>query len=130
VSDGERNQGHAGGGFDPAVVIVDPRKFTDYVLSPDALGGKDGVFLDRLGFRPNNLDDADFLVQTYTSQAVAAIRSGAYRLHRRDAHGQRITIVVVVRNVPLRSGWMVEAGGVVRLLTPFSGFVRPERSDQ
>ena len=106
----------------PAAIIVDPRKFLEYVLVPGGAGGKSEVFLGLLGFRPGNSEDALELVTIYAGQAADRVEVGDYALSLRDEHGQRITITIEVRGVPLRTGWMVEPEGALRLLTPFSGF--------
>jgi hypothetical protein len=48
----------------PSRIVADPRKFREYVLVADHPSGKDGVFLDLLGYRPNEADDADELAAT------------------------------------------------------------------
>jgi hypothetical protein len=39
-------------------IIGDYRKFLNYVLVPNHKTGKDKIFIDTLGFRPNSNEDA------------------------------------------------------------------------
>ncbi len=110
-----------------ARIIADPRKFRDYVLNPGHAGGKDRIFLGTFGFRPKSGADAWALARTYEEQAREQIDSGDVRFGDSDEHGHRCTIVIHVRGVRLRTGWILRRGGVLWLTTPFSGFARATR---
>jgi hypothetical protein len=103
-------------------VTGDVRKFSDYVLSPENAIGKDKIFLDRLGFRERNLEDAQILLDTYLTQAEAKLSEGQYQIGRVDQFGQRFTIEINVRGLTLLTGWILTDGSILRLTTPFAGF--------
>ena len=111
--------------FAPRVFEVSLRKFADYVLVPDHKSGKDRIFINRLGFRPRNLDDARYLVDVYLARARWAVAEGAYQLREADEYGIRCIIIVPVRGVAIRSVWLLRPNGVFELVTPFSGYGRP-----
>ncbi|MCY7272252.1 MAG: hypothetical protein LH702_00545 [Phormidesmis sp. CAN_BIN44] len=104
-------------------ITGDPRKFSDYVLIPNHKSGKDKIFLGLLGYRPNNLDDAQTLLETYITQAQAKFAAQDYTVGERDRHGQRFTIVIEIRGKRLLTGWILDNQGTLKLATPFSGFV-------
>ncbi len=106
-----------------ARIIADPRKFRDYVLTPDYPGGKDHIFLQTLGFRPRSVVDAWELARLYEEQAHERIVADDVIFAGAVEFGDRYTMTVVVRGVALRSGWLLR-DDVLRLTTPFSGFVR------
>jgi hypothetical protein len=103
-------------------VTGDVRKFSDYVLSPENAIGKDKIFLDRLGFRERNLEDAQILLDTYLTQAEAKLSEGQYQIGRVDQFGQRFTIEITVRGLTLLTGWILTDRSILRLTTPFAGF--------
>jgi hypothetical protein len=107
-----------------ARIIADPRKFRDYVLRPGHPRGKDRVFLGTLGFRANSAVDAWNLARLYEEQARQQIVAGAVTFGRADEHGLRCTIIIVVRDVELRTGWLLRFDDVLWLVTPFSGFAQ------
>jgi len=100
----------------------DLRKFSEYVLSPNHKSGKDKIFLGLLGYRPNNFDDAQALLETYITQAQIKFVAKDYTIGERDHHGQRFTIVVEIRGKSLLTGWILDNQGTLKLATPFSGF--------
>jgi hypothetical protein len=108
----------------PRVISASPRKFTEYVLDPTRPGGKDRVFLNRLGYRAWNDEDANTLAALYVQAAQTAIHAGTYAVRDRTAYGLRITIPVEVRGVVLLTGWLFRPDGALTLATPFSGFAR------
>ncbi len=106
-----------------ARIIVDPRKFREYVLVPGNARGKDRLFLGTLGFRPYSADDAWELVRIYEEQVSQRIASGDIEFAGTITFGDRYTIEIVVRGVALRTGWLL-GDDVLRLTTPFTGFAR------
>lgn len=113
--------------------IAPVEKFRDYIFKPGATHGKDSIFRS-LGY---NQQHSQRLVEIYEQQAAAKYSSGDFTLGLRDEYGQRvdieIEIVVIILTESsehiaetsfLRSGWMVQAEGGLRLNTPFSGFTR------
>ncbi|CAA9553910.1 MAG: hypothetical protein AVDCRST_MAG59-1970 [uncultured Thermomicrobiales bacterium] len=105
-----------------AAVVASPRKFLEYVLVPGHRSGKSHIFIETLGFRPRSADDALALAALYVEEAKLRIGQGQYRLGDRDEHGRRCTIVVTVRGIAIRSGWILLHDGILALTTPFSGF--------
>jgi hypothetical protein len=103
-------------------ITGDPRKFSAYVLVPNHKSGKDKIFLDTLGYRPHNLDDAQTLLDIYITQAQAKFAIQDYTVGTCDRHGQRFTIVVEVRGQQLLTGWILDNQGILKLATPFAGF--------
>lgn len=103
-------------------ITGDRRKFSEYVLTPNHKSGKDKIFLGLLGYRPNNLDDAQALLETYIAQAQAKFVAQDYTVGECDRHGQRFTIVVEIRGKSLLTGWILDNQGRLKLATPFSGF--------
>lgn len=108
----------------PTAVIADPKKFSGYVLDPLRARGKDGVFVGLLGYRAQSDEDAYELAATYILQARDRVSEGAYVFGIRDAYGQRMVIEIVIREVRLRSGWILRTDGTLALATPFTGFPR------
>ncbi|MCY7278087.1 MAG: hypothetical protein LH702_31220 [Phormidesmis sp. CAN_BIN44] len=103
-------------------ITGDPRKFSEYVLIPNHRSGKDKIFLGLLGYRPNSLNDAQVLLETYITQAQAKFTTQDYTVGERDRYGQRVTIVVEIRGKRLLTGWILDNQGTLKLATPFSGF--------
>jgi hypothetical protein len=87
------------------------------------------MFLGTLGFRPNSAADAWALARLFEEQARQRIASGDVQFGEADEHGLRCTIVVRVRGVVLRTGWILRSDDVLWLATPFSGFSRAPRKD-
>jgi hypothetical protein len=109
-----------------ARVVADPRKFRDYALAPEHPKGKARIFVGTLGFRPNSSADAWTLARLYEEQARERIAVGDVTFSGTISFGLRTTIVVAVRGVSLRTGWLL-SGDELRLVTPFSGFARDTR---
>jgi hypothetical protein len=103
-------------------VTGDSRKFLEYVLVPNHKSGKDKIFLELLGYRPYNLEDAQALLEIHITQAQARFAAQDYLVGESDRHGQRFTIVIEIRSVRLRTGWILNNQGMLKLATPFSGF--------
>jgi hypothetical protein len=108
----------------PVDIVADPRKFSEYVLVPDHPKGKDRIFVARLGYRPRSEEDARVLAQTYVSQALERIAAGEYAVGDGDEFGQRVTIEIELRGTTILSGWILQPGGTLWLVTPFAGFAR------
>lgn len=108
--------------------IVPIEKFRDYVLKPGADQGKRPVFTS-FGYAQEH---ADLLAAVYEEQASEQYLQGKYLLGKKDSHGQRITIEIILddnndRSKPksyLSSGWMIIDAQTIRLNTPFAGFSR------
>jgi hypothetical protein len=109
-----------------ARVIADPRKFRDYVLDPERSRGKHHIFLGTLGFRPRSTADSWALARLYEEQAQERVVAGEIEYGGAITFGDRYTIVVSVRGVSLRTGWL-HKDDVLRLITPFSGFAARNR---
>lgn len=111
-----------------AVVVVDERKFSEYIFKEGATHGKDKVFRS-LGYGPEH---SKMLAQQYQKQAAERYAAGNYTLGKKDVHGQRIDIEISLDGIGmaqgkvsyLRSGWMIRPDGSLSLNTPFSGFIR------
>ncbi len=112
----------------PIQIEVRIDKFLGYVLVPGHHTGKDQIFLNRLGFRATNLEDARFLADLYAEQAAVALERGDYVLGAPNDFGRPCTMVTVVRRTAMRSGWLFRHDGVLALVTPFSGFVRQKEA--
>lgn len=108
----------------PTRFVANRRKFSAYVLVPGEKSGKDGVFIDLLGFRARSEDDALTLAETYMAQARERFLAGEVTPALADGYGQRYTIVVEIRGVRLRTGWIFRPDGTLWLVTPFTGFAR------
>jgi hypothetical protein len=106
----------------PTQITGDVRKFVEYVLIPNHRSGKDKIFIDLLGYRPNNFDDAQILLNLYIQQAQTKFLAQQYILGERDRHGQRFTIVIEVKGFSLITGWILDDYGILKLATPFAGF--------
>ena len=106
-----------------ARIVADPRKFREYVLVPGHPTGKDRIFLGTLGFRPRSGTDAWELARLYEEQARASVASGDVEFGETIEYGVPCTIIVVVRGVSVRTGWLLDDDRL-RLITPFSGFAR------
>ena len=124
LSEGSGDQQGSGPAVAPQAFEADVRKFSGYVLVPGHESGKDRIFLNRLGFRALNDEDARLLVSVYLDQARSAVARGAFELGETNQYGVRCTIIVRVRGVAVRSGWLLRLNGTLELVTPFSGFAR------
>jgi filamentous hemagglutinin family protein len=108
--------------------LVDTRKFADYIFKPGADHGKDAVFKS-LGY---SAEDSAALAATWETQAAEKFAKGEYSLGKADQYGQRIDIEIVLpgkgsavgQTSYLKSGWMIQTDGSIKLNTPFSGFTR------
>jgi hypothetical protein len=110
-----------------AQICIDPRKFREYVLVPGHPSGKDRVLLELLGYRPRNADDAISLARLYEEQVRQRIVLEDVQFTGTHQHGRRYMIIVVVRGVALRSGWLLRHDGTFWLTTPFRGFARTRK---
>ena len=121
-------EGPAHGGPGPSElpdrIVASVRKFSEYVLVPGHGSGKDGVFIDLLGFRPRNAEDARELSDLYVTQARERWERGEVRAVGQDKWGRRFEIEIEVRTVRVISGWVLRDDNVLWLATPFSGFAR------
>jgi hypothetical protein len=113
----------------PSAYEVSLRKFVAYVLFPGHESGKDRIFINRLGFRAQNADDARYLADLYLGRARSAIAELDYELGGTDEFGVRCTIVVWVRGIAIRTGWLLRPSGTLELVTPFAGFARGPRKE-
>ena len=103
-------------------ITGDLRKFSEYVLVPNRKSGKDRIFLGLLGYRPNNLNDAQALLAIYITQTQAKFAAQDYTISERDRYGQRFTITIEIKGRKLLTGWILDNQGRLKLATPFSGF--------
>ena len=106
----------------PVRITANPKNFSAYVLVPNHPTGKDHIFIDRLGYRPRNDEDARALANAYVNQAHDQVAAGTFELGGGDEFGRRIMIVVEIRGLRLRSGWLLRPDGTLVLATPFTGF--------
>jgi hypothetical protein len=67
--------------------------------------------------------DAWALARLYEEQPKERIAAGEVQFGRSTPYGVLCTIVITVRGASLRTGWLL-SGDALRLITPFSGFVR------
>jgi hypothetical protein len=109
-------------------VIVDSRKFSEYIFKDGAAPGKDVVFKN-LGY---NINDSKLLTKIYQEQGAAKYASGNYTLGKLDNFGQRINIEIELNGVGsaksktsyINSGWIIKPDNSISLNTPFSGFTK------
>ena len=107
-------------------VKVDSRKFSGYIFNEEyANNGKIEVF-QSLGY---NKADSELLTKIYQTQAYSKYMSGDYSLGKLDGYGQRINISIELNGLngntsSLKSGWMINPDGSIKLNTPFSGFTK------
>ncbi len=107
-------------------VIVDPRKFSEYIFRENADHGKDAIFTS-LGYAKPHSDD---LAAIYRKQGAEKFGKREFRPGKEDRYGQRIVIEIVLPGVGeskgktacLRTGRMILPDGSIKLLTPFTGF--------
>lgn len=111
----------------PRLIVAHPRKFSEYVLVPGRSGGKDGVFLGRLGYRARSTQDAEELSATYVAQARARLLRGEYAIGKEDEFGVRYVIDIELKGIAVRSAWLLRPDGTLALVTPFCGFARESR---
>ena len=104
-------------------VVGDIRKFSEYAL----VTNKAPVFA-AAGYTS---DDAQSLLDLYLTQAREKFAAGEYTLKDvPDQYGQRYTIIIDLPGkgaaagqvFRIKSGWIIEADGKLKLSTPFSGF--------
>ena len=109
-------------------VLIDSRKFSDYIFKEDATHGKNTVF-ENLGYSKTNTNE---LVEIYQEQAAQKYVNGQYTLNKNTEYGQKINIEIELPGIGnsigntsyLKSGWMVKPNGSISLNTPFAGFTR------
>lgn len=114
-----------------AKVIVDPRKFSEYVFKENADHGK-GIIFNSLGYTKQHSDD---LAEIYRNQGYESFQKKDFTLGKTDHHGQRIVIEIVLPGIGefngktayIKTGWMILSDGSIRLLTPFTGFSKRGR---
>ena len=114
-----------------ANAIADTKKFSDYIFKPGADHGKDAVFKS-LGYTAS---DSVSLSKIWQQQAAEKYAKGKFVLGKADQYGQRIDIEIVLPGKGsqagevsyLRSGWMIQTDGTLKLNTPFSGFTRSQK---
>ena len=111
-----------------AQASVDPRKFTDYIFKEGDPTGKGAAFR-QLGY--DNVNSPE-LVKMWEKQAADKYAKGEFNLGNKDQYGQRIDIEIEVPGIGdkagstsyMKSGWMIQADGSIKLNTPFSGYTR------
>jgi filamentous hemagglutinin len=111
--------------------VADTRKFSGYIFKPGADHGKDAVFKS-LGY---TADDSAALSKVWQQQAAKKYAQGEFKLGKADQYGQRVDIEIALPGKGLeagkisylRSGWMIQADGSLKLNTPFSGFTRSQK---
>ncbi|WP_454725795.1 MULTISPECIES: DUF6883 domain-containing protein [Cupriavidus] len=111
--------------------VADTRHFSDYIFKSGADHGKDTVFKS-LGY---TADDSVALSKVWQQQAAEKYAAGEFKLGRADQYGQRVDIEIALPGKGqevgkisyLRSGWMIQPDGSLKLNTPFSGFTRSQK---
>lgn len=99
----------------------DIKKFTEYIFAEKHKNnGKFKIFHDDLGY---TIEDSYFLQQEYCRQASKLYLNGKYTLQNLDNRGQRITIIISLKDKKIKTGWMVHPNGRIQNITPFSGEV-------
>lgn len=112
-------------------VTVSNKKFSDYLFKPGADHGKDKVFR-AMGYSEK---DSAQLAGVWKNQAAAQLAKGNYTLGKQDGYGQRIDIEIILPGKGsaagqvsyIRSGWMLDPNGSIKLNTPFSGYTRTRK---
>ncbi len=107
-------------------VIVDPRKFSEYIFKENADHGKDIVFKS-VGYTKHH---SEYLAELYRNQGTERFGKGDFKPGKTDCHGQRIVIEIVLpgigeyrgKTAHIKTGWMILPDGNIRLNTPFTGF--------
>jgi len=97
-------------------------------LGQGPITGKDAIFKS-LGY---SAEDSSMLAATWKKQAAEKSSKGDYSLGKADQYGQRIDIeialpgkdLVTKQTSHIRSAWMIQTDGSIKLNTPFSGFTR------
>ncbi len=92
-------------------VLIDPRKLTEYVLSPDSPKGKDKAFLfrKRLGYTQENYQALLAQIQLKALDAAAIPK-------KKDNHGQRYQVDLEIHGIRfdqkeiVRTGWIISPG--------------------
>jgi filamentous hemagglutinin len=105
-------------------VTADPAKFGNYAFeSPKA------AIFESYGY---SAADSEELASAFEEQAAEKIEAGEFTVGTSDQYGQRITVDVKLegqgdaegRSTVIKTGWIIEPDGSVRLVTPFTGFVK------
>lgn len=73
--------------------------------------------------------------KVWQQQAAEKYAQGEFKLGKADPYGQRVDIEIALPGKGLevgkvsylRSGWMIQADGSLKLNTPFSGFTRSQK---
>ena len=104
---------------------ADIRKFTDYVFSEKYDDGKKTLF-ENWGY---NIGDSVYLQQLFVSQALQKYCDGDYCFKGTGQFNANIQITIELptdsgKMQKIKTGWAVYPGGVIKLLTPFTGFVK------
>ena len=95
------------------------KKFTEYVFKDDkASKGKKQIF-QNLGY---GIKDSEWLQSEFCAQALKNYLNGNYILRNLDMYGQRLAIIINLKNVTFYSGWMLKPNGLIENTTPFGGW--------
>ncbi|MBQ7977562.1 MAG: hypothetical protein IJ301_03090 [Clostridia bacterium] len=106
-----------------AVAKCSLEKFTKYVFVASEINDKKQLF-ELWGY---DIMDAEYLQKEFERQAKLAYSIGDYELGKLDGYGQRINIIIKLKNknnnetVMFISGWMVYPNGKIILNTPYGG---------
>ncbi len=106
-----------------SLFIVDERKFTEYLFGEKGYETGKAQLFERWGYFKS---DAELLKEIYTEQAMKKYRENGYKLGKLDDYGQRVDIYIELTDDSgmiriIKSAWMVESDGSLRLVTPFAG---------
>ena len=110
------------------MVTVPVEKFSKYIFREGADHGKDIAF-KRLGY---SKEHSEKLASIWQKQAAKAYANGNCSLGKLDDYGQRINIEIKLDGIGdfkgktsyMKSGWMINKDGSIKLNTPFTGFTR------
>lgn len=108
-----------------ATAVSALEKFTKYALDPTnpQNKGKAEMF-ESWGY---TIADSKWMIFEYQRQAKEKYIAGDYELGSLNLHGQRVSIKITLHRkkgegtVTFTTGWMVEAKGRIRLVTPYGG---------
>lgn len=111
-----------------AQASCDIRKFTEYIFNQKQNNGKKDLF-ESWGY---SIRDSEYLKQQYISQALQKYCNGEYQYKGTNGFIVKIEIEIEIKSKSgklfiLKSGWSLLPNGVIKLVTPFSGFSNQEK---
>lgn len=99
----------------------DIRKFTEYIFAEKHKdNGKCNIYSKNLGY---TIKDSYYLQNELCKQAEKQYLNGNYSLNFLNKYGQRITIIITLKEQSFKTGWLVCPEGEIQNATPFTGWV-------